>query len=339
MAGNIPGTKYTTANFLDRFANIAQTSQYRAHIVFPPAVRRELDNAGYDRNLLNEIGVMCKATSLPGSSLATHEVANDFYGVTQKHAYRRQFDNSIDLTFFIDASYQTLYTFEGWMEYIMPLMGNNLMGRNSYYTAAYPEDYRAELYLHKFNKDHSGVDGFRENAKPAKYNYGKPGEIVYTFVGAFPQNISSASVSYDPSSNLEFTVTFAYERYVTDRTSVRMPQQAPNTRGGTQPVLSAAKDNPSSVMKQVRNTLEDMSRSEMRKKAPGQYWANRRAWRKGGRSRMVNEPTIEPGNESQAVKGQNTNKSTQQVQDARNGVGSNTSVGNSTKSNAASEGE
>ena len=54
---------------------------------------------------------------------------------------------------------------------------------------------------------------------------------------------------------------------------------------------------------------------------------------------MVNEPTIEPGNESQAVKGQNTNKSTQQVQDARNGVGSNTSVGNSTKSNAASEGE
>ena len=41
---------------------------------------------------------------------------------------------------------------------------------------------------------------------------------------------------------------------------------------------------------------------------------------------------------TQATKGQNTNDSTQQINDARNGVGSNTSVGNSTKATNAAEG-
>ena len=332
MAGNIPGTKYSTQDFLSKFGNIAQTSQYRAHIVFPPAVRAELNASKIDTTLLNEIGVLCKATSLPGSSLATHEIANDFYGVTQKHAYRRQYDNSIDLTFFIDKDYQTLYTFEGWMEYIMPLMGQNVKGGNSYFTAQYPDSYRTEIYLHKFNKDHDGVDGFAENARAVKYAYGKPGEIVYTFLGAFPQNISSAVVSYDPSSNLEFTVTFAYERYITDKSGVKVPVAAPEASGGREPLKSSAQDNPSSILTQAKTAVEEMTRSEMAQKAPGQYWKNRRAWRKGGRSRMVNQPTITHGAVDQATNGNNSSKSTQQLRDARDGVGSNTSVSASVKS-------
>ena len=106
-----------------------------------------------------------------------------------------------------------------------------------YYSAQFPENYRAELYLYKFNKDHDGVDGFRENAKPAKFNYGKPGDIVYTFIGAFPQNISSAALSYEPSSNLEYPVTFAYERYITDRTMSK-------NGGGAAPPDVALIDNP-----------------------------------------------------------------------------------------------
>jgi len=332
MAGNIPGTKYSTADFLNKFGNIAQTSQYRAHIVFPPAVRRELASNSIDVNLLNEIGILCKATSLPGSSLATHEIANDFYGVTQKHAYRRQYDNTIDLTFFIDKDYQTLYTFEGWMEYIMPLMGQNVKGGNAYFTAQYPDSYRTEIYLHKFNKDHDGVDGFAENGRAVKYEYDNPGEIVYTFLGAFPQNISSAVVSYDPSSNLEFTVTFAYERYITDKTGVMMPSPAPETGGGREPLKSSAQDNPSSIYTKAKTAVEDLTRSEMAQKAPGQYWKNRRAWRKGGKSRMINQPTLTHGTGDQATSGNNTSKSTQQLKDARDGVGSNTSLSASVKS-------
>jgi hypothetical protein len=332
MAGNIPGTKYSTADFLTKFGNIAQTSQYRAHIVFPPAVRAELNASKIDTTLLNEIGVLCKATSLPGSSLATHDVANDFYGVTQKHAYRRQYDNTIDLTFFIDKDYQTLYTFEGWMEYIMPLMGQNVKGGNSYFTAQYPDSYRTEIYLHKFNKDHDGVDGFAENGRAVKYDYGNPGEIVYTFLGAFPQNISSAVVSYDPSSNLEFTVTFAYERYITDKTGIMMPKISAPDGGGSQPTLSAPKDNPSRPggWKRWAAGLGDTltgNRFDLDKRGTMADGAGRL------KNNMINKSIdILHGQKTEATKGQNTSRSTQQLRDARDGVGSNTSVAASVKS-------
>ena len=332
MAGNIPGTKYSTKDFLTKFGNIAQTSQYRAHIVFPPAVRAELNASKIDTTLLNEIGVLCKATSLPGSSLATHEIANDFYGVTQKHAYRRQYDNTIDLTFFIDKDYQTLYTFEGWMEYIMPLMGKNVKGGSSYFTAQYPDSYRTEIYLHKFNKDYAGVDGFAENARPVKYTYGQPGEIVYTFLGAFPQNISSAVVSYDPSSNLEFTVTFAYERYITDKTGIMMPKISAPDAAGSQPTLSAPKDNPSrpegwkrwaaGFGDYVTNNAFDLDKRGTMADGAGRLKNN-----------MINKSIdFLHGQKTEATKGQNTSRSTQQLRDARDGVGSNTSVAASVKS-------
>ena len=336
MAGNIPGTKYSTKDFLTKFGNIAQTSQYRAHIVFPPAVRAELNASKIDTTLLNEIGVLCKATSLPGSSLSTHEIANDFYGVTQKHAYRRQYDNTIDLTFFIDKDYQTLYTFEGWMEYIMPLMGKNVKGGSSYFTAQYPDSYRTEIYLHKFNKDYAGVDGFAENARPVKYTYGQPGEIVYTFLGEFPQNISSAVVSYDPSSNLEFTVTFAYERYITDKTGIRMPKMN-QLSGGSQPNLSSPKDNPSKpqgFMRWLAGAADVVTRDafDFDKRGTAADGARRL------KNNMLNKSIdVLSGMKSQAVSGQNVNNgSTQQINDARNGAGSNTTVRSSkTKSTSS----
>ena len=160
------------------------------------------------REILSETGVLCKATSLPGSSLATHDV-KDFYGVTQKHAYARQFDGTIDLTFYIDSNYQMLYLFEFWMEFIMQLNGQNPRSGNSYFKASFPDDYRSSLFVYKFNKDHDSVLKGQEL-----------GTMTYEFINAFPQNISSVGVSYDASSVLEFTVTFAYERYITDRTGV-----------------------------------------------------------------------------------------------------------------------
>ena len=96
MAGNIPGTKYSTQDFLSKFGNIAQSSQYRVHWGWPPQVQSYLNSQRIPNVLMNEGGVLCKATSLPGSSLATHDVTTDFYGVTQKSAYRRQFDGTID---------------------------------------------------------------------------------------------------------------------------------------------------------------------------------------------------------------------------------------------------
>ena len=165
-----------------------------------------------DSTILHETGILCKATSLPGSSISTHDVNTDFYGVTQKSAYARAFDGTIDLTFYIDSEYNIMYMFEHWMEYIMALVGDSAQSTNTHYRAQYPDAYRSSLYIQKFNKD-----------KDADWRVVNPffnvkGGIIYEFINAFPQNISSTQVSYDPSSILEFTVTFAYERYVTNKT-------------------------------------------------------------------------------------------------------------------------
>ena len=234
MAGNIPGTRYSTKDFINKFGNLSQSSQYRAHVVLPEQVSAFVQSKRLvSRDILSEAGVLCKATSLPGSSIATHDV-KDFYGVTQKHAYARQFDGTIDLTFYIDSNYQMLYLFEFWMEFIMQLNGQNPRGGNSYFKASFPDDYRSSLFIYKFNKDHDSV--LKQEL----------GTMTYEFVNAFPQNISSVGVSYDASSVLEFTVTFAYERYITDRTGVIREVTA--SSAGSNQALNGAdlNNNPSS---------------------------------------------------------------------------------------------
>ena len=305
MAGNIPGTRYSTSAFLSKFGNIAQTSQYRSHIVFPQGVYNFLRDArDVPQELLMEAGMLCKATSIPGSSLMTHDV-NDYYGITQKHAYRRQFDRTIDLTFYIDSNYSALYMFEGWLEYILSVYGKNPKNRNSYYVAEYPDNYRSSLFLYKFNKDQNA----RWDVVNPFFEY--KGSIAYEFIGAFPQNISSTTVSYDPSQNLEFTVTFAYERYITDRTGGRMEQRNPSRTTGRQrqPLLNAPERNPSN---RIPSRGDDTAGTTW--VGENSTWVDRNgrviAPRVGGKSPMVNSETGEPILPSMAEEGNTINPST-----------------------------
>ena len=58
-------------------------------------------------NIEEEIlALSCSEASLPGSSLATHEINNDFTGVTERHVYRRQYDDRIDFTFYVDHDHK-----------------------------------------------------------------------------------------------------------------------------------------------------------------------------------------------------------------------------------------
>ena len=51
-----------------------------------------------------KLHLMCSDAVLPGSQLATTEMNNDFTGVTERHAYRRIYDETIDLSFYVDAA-------------------------------------------------------------------------------------------------------------------------------------------------------------------------------------------------------------------------------------------
>ena len=85
MAGVRP-EKLTVSNIKSRLLNVAQSSLYRLTIPVPQAVRNTipLDNLDYDN-----INLLCSEATLPGSSLTTHDVTNDYHGVTEKMAYRR----------------------------------------------------------------------------------------------------------------------------------------------------------------------------------------------------------------------------------------------------------
>jgi hypothetical protein len=148
---------------------------------------------GDDSSLLR---LSCTEASLPGSSLATIDIDNDFHGVSEKHAYRRLYYYRADFTFIVDGDYNIIGFF---------CVGENLLENqkkvNYNYRVNYPENYMTEnLYITKFERDF--------NVGPNRKQF------QYKFMNAYPLSITSMPVSYDTSGLLKCTVSFFYSRYV-----------------------------------------------------------------------------------------------------------------------------
>ena len=113
--GAVKPTKLSVSKIKSRLLNVSQSSLYRLTLSVPPAVRNLLnfENLDYDN-----ISLLCCEAALPGSSLTTHEVNNDYHGVTEKMAYRRMYDETIGLTFYVDRNYKVVELIETWMDYI-----------------------------------------------------------------------------------------------------------------------------------------------------------------------------------------------------------------------------
>ena len=75
--------------------------------------------------------LLCNETALPGSSFATHDKTNDYMGVTEKLAYRRIYDETLDMTFYVDKTYKIIEFFEGWIDWISGV-GDNTGGISAY---------------------------------------------------------------------------------------------------------------------------------------------------------------------------------------------------------------
>ena len=112
----------------------ALTSHFDVEIGFPSGslgtkLRNVLGGTSVQQDRLN---LMCSEAVLPGSSLATTELNNDFTGVTEKHAHRRVFDDRIDLNFYVDAgNYIPIRFFDSWIEFIAELCGNTTIWKPS----------------------------------------------------------------------------------------------------------------------------------------------------------------------------------------------------------------
>lgn len=214
----------------------ALTSHYEVEI-FPPSEGDFLTSYLKQNNInwntsQDKIQLACSEALLPGSSFATHELNGDHTGVTERHVYRRVYDDRIDLTFYVDVDpidpYVAIRFFEVWMKYVTneSIAGTpNITGRDFYYRVKYPKEYYGNLSIVKFER----------TGKNSQY---QGPTLKYNFVGVFPLSVSSMPVSYDSSQLLKVTTSLSYLRYYIDN----MPgssEQPPADRSTPVQALSA----------------------------------------------------------------------------------------------------
>lgn len=170
--------------------------------------------------LYDRLTLACSDATLPGSSLATHEINNDYTGVTERHAYRRLYDERMDFSFYVDGDeYYVIKLFESWIGYaVNENYGEGPAKRTYNYRVNYPNDYSTDtLSITKFERDYN-IQGR---------------SLQYNFVKAFPISIQSIPISYESSQLLKCTVAFTYSRYWVKGMTVSNPtsQSNPNAPG------------------------------------------------------------------------------------------------------------
>jgi hypothetical protein len=121
------------------------------------------------------------------------------------------YDDRLDLTFYVEGEkYSQIRYFERWINFIV---GNNSMNTrassNYDYKVAYPNDYKTQMIVSKFEKD----DGFKLN---------------YTFIDAYPTAINSMPLSYASTDVLKCTVSMTYLRYIIGDPEVKESSALPS---------------------------------------------------------------------------------------------------------------
>jgi hypothetical protein len=243
------------ANIKSSLLHPALTSHFEVEIPIPEG----LTNAYLDGNGLSgfkgssskqgQLNLMCSEATLPGSNLATFEINDNFHGVTERHAYRRVYDDRIDLTFYVDAeNYIPIRYFETWMKYVagesVSAGGGMLSSKdpNYFYRVNYPKDYMATgLKVTKFERTAKVTANVTPTSYEVKGDSYTSKTLEYEFINAFPISVSSMPVSYDSSSLLKCSVSLSYIRYI-----LIPPGTDPAPMGTTSGLPTKATGDPSS---------------------------------------------------------------------------------------------
>lgn len=210
-------TKKSVSELKSKILQPALTSHYEVRIFTPLGLNSSDANlSSYDQDLMT---LYCTEASLPGSSLNTFEINNDYNGVTERHAYRRMYDERIDLTFYVDGrNYLPIKFFELWMDYIdgsidpnnLPATGDDLT--QEAITESNPKLQPDYTYRVRYPK---GTKGYQaDHIEITKFEKDYNRRIRYDFLDAYPIAINSMPVSYNDSDLLKCTVGMSYKRYV-----------------------------------------------------------------------------------------------------------------------------
>lgn len=215
--GYIPYKFPKIQDLTNKILKISESSIYQVQINVPEDVKKFLESdksrLGGENilNLLNDISMSCISASLPGSTFFTHEILNDYSGVTEKNAYRRAYDDRSDFTFLLDSDYKVVEIFEGWMNYISgegDTHSTKELESNISYRFKFPNSYKTDIFITKFEKN----DVFNKNQSSGGNRIKKL--LKYRFIKAFPLSINSVPVAYGNTEYLAYTVSFSYTRYL-----------------------------------------------------------------------------------------------------------------------------
>jgi hypothetical protein len=238
----------TVKKIADIKANLlhpALTSHFEVEIPIPDGLKdgkilaaNGLSGFNSDR-LQGRLQLMCSEATLPGSNLATFEINDNFHGVTERHAYRRVYDDRIDLTFYVDAeNYIPIKYFETWMKYVVGESKAEGGGKlssvksNYFYRVNYPNLYMCEQGLKVIKFERNGNVSY-DGSKMKGDKYVGP-KLEYEFINSYPISIASMPVSYDSSSLLKCSVSFSYIRYIfQSKIETDYPPEGPSSESPT----------------------------------------------------------------------------------------------------------
>lgn len=163
-----------------------------------------LKQKGVNKSFIGgDAGLLCYSGTLPGSSLASVESRTDFHGITENFAHTRIY-TPITLNFYCDDRYRALKFFEHWMEYVVS--GNGTRG----------SEYSLPNYNTRLKYPMEPGDGYKSfSTKIVKFENDFNRSMEYSFIGLYPENLSSTQVQYGSNSELtRITCTFKYDRYI-----------------------------------------------------------------------------------------------------------------------------
>ena len=192
------------SDFLPRFQNVAQTSQFIVKFALPystsSGLRSFLRRKGVnDRFVTEDAGLLCSDAVLPGSAMASLDTRGDYQGVIERMAHTRNF-TQITLEFYVDNEYKSMKFLEHWMEYITGSI-RNPADDAYFYQLHYPVEYKSnDTRIVKFERDYNRF-------------------LEYRFIGLFPLALNSTRVSYNNSQVLKASASFSFDRYVCGESS------------------------------------------------------------------------------------------------------------------------
>jgi hypothetical protein len=152
---------------------------------------------------------LCKAAQIPGSNMGVIEVP--YFGRQVKVAGNRTYDDWT-VTIISDESYRIRRAFEAWHAGINGPQ-SNLRSPNAINSSGYTKD--------------AVVTHFKKNG----------GTLAsYRMIGAFPSNVAPIDLDWGSNDTLEeFTVTFAYQYWLSDKDNPNIIDDSTKGAAGTNP--------------------------------------------------------------------------------------------------------